>query len=226
MKTIGIIPARAGSQGIHAKNKKIMCGQPLVAWTIQAAQMSKSVDECLVTTDDEEIADIARGLGAHVPFLRPLELAQNDTPGIDPILHALSMVEGFDTVMILQPTSPLRTAADIDAVAEIGETVSSVVSVCKSQKPMEWTFTLNDNGSLRPLWLGKMAARRQLSAATYTLNGAIYFCDIPWLLSGGQLIDESTIPFIMPPERSIDIDTEFDWMVAEFLMSRLVQSHG
>lgn len=220
MSTLGIIPARGGSKGIPDKNKRIMCGEPLIAWTIRAAQNANSVDEIVLTTDDEEIAEIARDLGVVVPFMRPAGLAQDDTPGIDPILHALSMVQGFDATMILQPTSPLRTATDIDAVAALAKKASSVVSVCLNREPIQWSFTIEGNGSLKQVWSGDMAVRRQDVPETYALNGAVYFCDIPWLLSGGSLIGNNTVPYVMPPERSVDIDTNFDWMIAEFLLSR------
>jgi CMP-N,N'-diacetyllegionaminic acid synthase len=222
MKTVGIIPARSGSKGISYKNKRMMSGQPLIAWTIQAAQMANSIDHILVTTDDEDIAKIARDLGVAVPFMRPPELAQDNTPGIEPILHALSTVQGFDTVVVLQPTSPLRTPGDIDAAAQLAQTWVSVVSVCETREPIQWTYTIEDGGALKALWPGEMAARRQDVMSTYTLNGSIYYCDIPWLISGGQLMDEATVPYVMPPERSIDIDSHFDWEVAEFLLSRSV----
>lgn len=222
MRTLGVIPARAGSKGIPNKNKRMMCGQPLIAWTIRAAQLANSVDEIVVTTDDEDIAEIARELGVAVPFMRPPELAQDDTDGIEPILHALSMVQGFDAVVILQPTSPLRTAADIDAVAGLAKAANSVVSVCETREPIQWTFTIGDTGSLTPVWSGEMVARRQEAISTYTLNGALYYCQIPWLLKDKRLIDDETLSYVMPPERSIDIDSDFDWMIAEFFLSRSV----
>jgi CMP-N-acetylneuraminic acid synthetase len=200
----------------------MMCGQPLISWTIAAAQSAHSLDKIVVSTDDKEIANIALNMGISVPFMRPPELAQDDTPAIESVLHALSLVKGFDSVVLLQPTSPLRTSADIDAIVELAsaQRASSVVSVCTTREPLQWTYTLQDDGTLRPSWAVEMVNRRQDAAATYTLNGALYYLEIPWLLACRTFIDEETLPYIMPPERSIDIDSTFDWTIAEFLLGK------
>ena len=198
-----------------------MCGQPLISWTIAAAQAAHSIDEIVVSTDDGEIADIALGLGIKVPFMRPPELAQDDTPGIEPVLHALSLMKGFDSVVLLQPTSPLRTSADIDAIVElaIAQMATSAVSVCEIKEPIQWNFTIQADGSLKPLLQGEMIHRRQDAQVTYTLNGALYYFDVSWFLAGKTFIDNGTLPYIMPHERGIDIDSDFDWKIAEFLLS-------
>jgi len=224
LSTLAIIPARAGSKGIPGKNKRMMCGQPLISWTIAAAQSAHSLDEIVVSTDDEEIADIAVGMGISVPFLRPAELAQDDTPGIEPVLHTLSLMRDFDSVILLQPTSPLRTPADIDSIVELASVrqVSSVVSVCEAKEPIQWNFMIQAGGNLKPLLDDNPILRRQDAQTTYTLNGALYYFELPWFLNGKKFLDAETLGFIMPPERSIDIDTEFDWLVAEFLLDRTV----
>lgn len=222
MRIVAIVPARAGSKGVPKKNSRIIGGQPLISWTILAAQRAQNVDEVIVTTDDEDIAKIARGLGVNVPFMRPAHLAQDDTPGIEPVMHALSVTKGFDAAVLLQPTSPLRTTADIDAAIELAQVGRSVVSVCETREPIQWAFEIKQNGSLERVWSGELATRRQEVPTTYTLNGAVYFFEIPWLLTGGTLIDQDTLAYVMPPERSIDIDSDFDWLVAEFLLSRSV----
>jgi CMP-N,N'-diacetyllegionaminic acid synthase len=201
-----------------------MCGQPLISWTIAAAQAARGLDEIVVSTDDEEIADIAVSMGISVPFLRPAELAQDETPGIEPVLHALSLMPNFDSVVLLQPTSPLRTPADIDAVVELASArqASSVVSVCETKEPIQWNFTIQAGGSLTPLLDHDLILRRQDAQTTYTLNGALYCVEVPWFLERKKFLDDETLGFIMPPERSIDIDTEFDWVVAEFLLDRTV----
>ena len=114
-RTLALIPARGGSKGIPRKNIRLIAGKPLIAWTIEAALRSSLLDAVMVTTDDPEIAEVASRAGAQVPFLRPAALAQDDTPGIAPVLHALDMLPGYDAVLLLQPTSPLRNTADIDA---------------------------------------------------------------------------------------------------------------
>jgi CMP-N-acetylneuraminic acid synthetase len=122
-KIIAIIPARGGSKGLPRKNIKLLLGKPLVAWTIEQAKNSKYVNKVVVSTEDKEIAEISRGYGAEVPFLRPKELARDDSPTIDAILHALNWFEEsgeyFDIVVLLEPTSPLRDVEDKDKCVEI-----------------------------------------------------------------------------------------------------------
>lgn len=215
---LAIIPARAGSKGIPGKNKRLICGKPLVAWTILAAQKASCVDKIIVSTDDEDIAEIARGLGVEVPFMRPREIARDDTPGTVPVQHVLSVIKGYETAVLLQPTSPLRTAKDIDGlVGSLGE-FPSVVSVSSTTEPIEWTFTLRNDGSLKPISKKGVPPRRQVTSPTFTLNGAIYYFDIQWFLRIGAFIDAKTMAYIMPRNRSIDIDSEFDWKIAEFLL--------
>ena len=223
LSTLAIIPARAGSKGIPGKNKRLMCGQPLISWTIAAAQAAHSVDEIVVSTDDEDIADIAISMGINVPFLRPAELAQDETPGIEPVLHTLSLMPDFDSVVLLQPTSPLRTSADIDAIVDLANVrqASSVVSVCVNVKPIQWNFTIQAGGNLTPLLDENPILRRQDAKMTYALNGALYYFEVPWFLEGKRFVDDETLGFIMPPERSIDIDTAFDWVIAELLCAQL-----
>ena len=116
MKVLGLIPARGKSKGIPRKNIKNLCGKPLIAWTIEESLKSKKLDNVVVSTDDEEIADIAQKYGADVPFMRPAELAGDSTSGIDTVLHAIDELPDFDSVLLLQPTSPLRTSTDIDSI--------------------------------------------------------------------------------------------------------------
>ena len=116
MSVLGLILARGGSKGIARKNIKNLCGKPLIAWSIEIAQNADSVEKVVVSTDDEEIAEIAQKYGAEVPFLRPAELAQDDTPSMAPVLHALEQLPKFEMILLLQPTSPLRTTTDIEGI--------------------------------------------------------------------------------------------------------------
>jgi CMP-N,N'-diacetyllegionaminic acid synthase len=117
-KVLGLIPARGGSKGVARKNIREVRGKPLIAWTIEEARRSIYLDRLVLSSEDTEIMEIARSFGCEVPFRRPEELAADDTPGIDPVLHALRELPGFDYVALLQPTSPLRTAEDIDGCIE------------------------------------------------------------------------------------------------------------
>lgn len=219
MSVLALIPARGGSKGIPRKNIALMAGRPLIAWTIEAA-LAARVDAVVVSTDNAEIADIARASGAAVPFMRPATLAQDDTPGLDPVLHALDELPGHDTVLLLQPTSPLRTAADIDAALALqaATCAASVVSVSAPATHPYWAYTIDSAGRMMPLIDREKAARRQDLPVVHALNGAMYIADTGWLRAGRRFVDADTRAFIMPPERSIDIDTPFDWLIAEALL--------
>lgn len=117
-KILAIIPARGGSKGVPRKNIRDLAGKPLIAWTIEEAKKSKYITRLILSSEDEEIIEAAKKYGCEVPFVRPIELAQDNTPGIEPVLHAIEKCPGYDYVLLLQPTSPLRTVEDIDGCIE------------------------------------------------------------------------------------------------------------
>ena len=223
MKTLGLITARGGSKGIPRKNIKLIAGKPLIAWTIEAALHSAMLDAVVVSTDDAEIADVAHQAGAQVPFMRPAELAQDQTPGLDPVLHALSRLPLFDSVLLLQPTSPLRSTADIDGCLQLAmaRRSPSVVSVSEPDTHPYWTYRLSAQQTLDRLIDAAPVARRQDLPAVVALNGAMYFADAAWLHRSGSLVGPETVAYVMPRERSIDLDTPLDWKFAEFLLKEL-----
>lgn len=216
MATLGLIPARGGSKGIPRKNILTIAGKPLIAWTIEAALSAGSLDRVIVTTEDAEIAEVAAAHGADVPFLRPAELARDDTPGIEPVLHAIDALPGFDAVVLLQPTSPLRTATDIDAACAMATSGSAVVGVTEAAHA-EWIFAMDEEGVLdvpaRPA-----ALRRQDIAPRYVLNGALYVADCAQLQVERGFLRPGTRGYAMPAERSIDIDGPLEWRTAEMLL--------
>lgn len=218
--TMALIPARGGSKGIPRKNIRRIAGKPLIAWTIEAALRSNKLDAVVVSTDDAEIAAVARQAGATVPFLRPAVLAQDGTPGIDPVLHALATLPGFGAVLLLQPTSPLRSTADIDACLQLAldRQAVSVVSVSEPDTHPYWTYRLGDDLTLRRFVDAPPVSRRQDLPAVFALNGAMYYAQTDWLLQGKRLVAAETLAFVMPPERSVDIDTPLDWRFAELLL--------
>ncbi len=220
MTTLGLIPARGGSKGIPRKNVLPIAGKPLIAWTIDAALTASAIDRVVVTTDDPGIAQVAIAYGAQVPFLRPAELACDDTPGIAPVLHALDILPGIDTVVLLQPTSPLRTAGDIDAAMALHRSGQEayVVSVTDAGHAA-WCFDMDDAGRL-DIEAGNIAARRQDLPPRFTLNGALYIAAANRLLRDRSFLVPGTIGFSMPAERSVDIDTMFDWKIAEMLLGQ------
>lgn len=225
--TLALIPARGGSKGIPRKNIRPIAGKPLIAWTIEAALAAQGVGRVVVSTEDEEIAAIARKWGAEVPFLRPDSLATDDAPGIAPVIHAIEALPGHDDLILLQPTSPLRGSehiAELLAFAAERE-ATSVVSVCEAGKHPAWMYGMDDEGRLHPL-MANDAARRQDLPAAYALNGAIYWIRTRELMRTRALVGPDTIGFPMDAESSADIDTPLDWRIAEFLLGERLAGAG
>lgn len=222
MSLIGIIPARGGSKGIPRKNLKSFYGKPLIAWTIEVAKTVSHIDSLVVSTDDKDIAAVAQDYGAEIPFIRPQEISQDKTPGIIPVLDVLKRVPGYDEVLILQPTSPLRTANDINNIIEIGKSkkASAVVSVTEAEKHPYWSFRLDESSNLIPWVEGNLNLQRQDLPGAYCLNGALYWGKTDWVIQNETFVTEETLSYIMPKNRSIDLDTIYDWEIGEFLMSK------
>lgn len=222
MEIVAIIPARGGSKGIPRKNIKQLFGKPLIVWTIEHAKKSRYIGRITVSTEDKEISEISKKYGAEV-IERPEELAKDETPTIDVIFHVLRVqAENFEPglVVLLQPTSPLRNAQDIDNAIELflKNDCESVVSVCEVEHSPYWGFEI-ENRYLKPIFGGKyLNMRRQDLPKVYTPNGAIYVSTPEILRKYKSFYCSKTIPYIMPPERSVDIDNEIDFMLAELLM--------
>ena len=225
-RVIALIPARGGSKGLPDKNILLLAGKPLIAWTIMAALNAPEIDRVIVSTDSEQIADVAREWGAEVPFSRPSELSTDDAKGIDVVFHALDWLAGqgesVGLLILLQPTSPLRTADDIHKgfqVFQRGEDVRAVVSVARPSHHPLWANTLPDNG-----WMGEfirpdvLNRNRQDLPAYYELNGAIYIAEPDYLRQKDSFISDSTFALIMEPDHSVDIDSKMDLVVAEQLI--------
>jgi CMP-N,N'-diacetyllegionaminic acid synthase len=220
---LALVPARGGSKGIPRKNLKIFAGKPLIAWTIESAKRASCVDRVVVTTEDAEIAQLALSLGADVPFMRPAELATDHTPGIAPVLHALEQLPDFEWVLLLQPTSPLRTTQDIEDIWSFCQQrqVASVVAVSKVGTSPSLMYYRGSNDVIEPVLQTEVrGGRRQDFPDTYQINGALYLAQAEWLKAHGSFVKEGTLGFEMPPERSVDVDTLRDWQWAEFLMAR------
>lgn len=216
-RIIAIIPARGGSKVVPRKNLRCVNGKTLLALTIETARLSKMIDRIIVSSEDPEIIAEARRAGAEVPFVRPLALAQDETPGHEPILHALTQLPGYDYVVVLQVTSPLRNVTDIDGCLHfcLQENAPACVSVCETDISPYWTFRIKNNFKLRPVLTEKIPLRRQDLPITYVLNGSIYVADINWFMAKKSFLSAETIGYVMPKERSLDIDTEFDFFLLE-----------
>ena len=227
MKVLGIITARGGSKGISKKNIKNLVGKPLIAWTIEEALKARKLDRVIVSTDSQEIAYIARGFGAEVPFIRPDHLSQDDSSHVDVLIHAIKWFDTnepnyqFEYFMLLQPTSPLRTNKDIDKSIELiqKKNVESVVSICESITH-PYLMKVIDKGNLvdytkKP----KGYIRRQDFPNVFQLNGAIYLIKTEVFRKEKTLFLSKTCAYEMGIEQSIDIDTDVDFEYAEFLLN-------
>lgn len=221
-KVLAMIPARGGSKGVPRKNIREVAGKPLIAWTIEAAKQSQYIDRLILSTDDAEILGVARELGCEVPFLRPVELARDDTPGIAPVLHAIQELPGYDLIVLLQPTSPLRVAVDIDGCLELclQSNASACVSVTEPEASPYLMYTIREDKHMIPI-LGSdqfVTQRRQELPPVYSLNGAVYVAQTEWLEQTQTFLNEETVAYQMPKERSVDIDTELDMLLCGLML--------
>jgi N-acylneuraminate cytidylyltransferase len=223
VKTIGIITARGGSKGIKGKNLREVAGLPLIHWTVKAALSASTLDRVVLSSDDEAIMDSARAAGCEIPFRRPAELAGDNVPTLDVILHALDEIPGFEVAVVLQPTSPMREAADIDAcvkrVADEGRPACCAVS--RVHKSPNWMFTMDSSGELdRYLKDEPMALQRQKLAELYAPNGAVYAVRTDFLRAERSFLAPGTVGVIMPERRSVDVDDEFDLEICDYLLRK------
>ncbi|MFD3157509.1 cytidylyltransferase domain-containing protein [Haloimpatiens sp. FM7330] len=226
-KVLAIIPARGGSKGVPRKNIKLLNGKPLIAYTIEEAKKSKYIDKIIVSTEDEEIASISKNYGAEVPFLRPKELARDNTPGIEPVIHCVEWLKknwGYisDYVCLLQCTSPFRKGKHIHEALNkmFSKQADSIISLCESEQTPYWMKKIKDGKIKYFLEQGKLYERRQDIPKTYITNGAIYIIKSQVLLQNKTWYTENTIPYIMDKISSIDIDTLNDFELAEFYMKK------
>lgn len=217
---LAVITARGGSKGLPRKNVLPFRGAPLIEWSIRAAQGSVHIDRLIVSTDDEEIAGVCRSAGCEVPFMRAPALATDTATSVDVILDAAERMPGHDIVVLLQPTSPLRTAEDIDATltAMLQSGAPSAATVTEAPCHPFLIFRRDGAGRLES-WVDAPAGqsfRRQDLPEAFQLNGAVYAADLDWVRSSRALVRPGeTAAVLMPPERSADIDTLADFLAAE-----------
>lgn len=220
---IAIVPARCGSKGLPGKNIKDLLGKPLIAYTIEAALKSKYISDIIVSTDDKEIYDIAVKYGAIESFLRPEELAQDDSLAVDNYIYTINrLTKEFDYTIndfvVLQPTSPLRAASDIDAAIELfkNNDADSVISYTEEHHPVSWHKYIDENGQFENVFPDNIQ-NRQDNKPTYFPNGAIFVFKCS-LIEERSYYSEHSYAYIMDRNRSIDIDTIEDFKHVEFLM--------
>jgi CMP-N,N'-diacetyllegionaminic acid synthase len=229
MNVLGVIPARGGSKGVPGKNIKPLAGKPLIAWTIDAAKQSKLLTHCIVSTDSKEIAEVSKNHGANVPFIRPADLATDSARAIPVIQHALKEMEAregitFDAVMMLQPTTPFRTAEDIDKAIQLlkdtgADSVISVVDV-EGHHPARMKFMKGDQ-LIDPDYCEEYENQpRQELEPMYLRNGMIYLTRREVLLAN-SFKGKDCRGVVVETHRSVNIDTPLDFAYAEFLYDQL-----
>jgi CMP-N,N'-diacetyllegionaminic acid synthase len=231
MRVLGLIPARGGSKGVARKNVRVLCGKPLLQWTTESALGARTLDRVVLSTDDEEIASVGRRCGVEVPFLRPSELACDDTATLPVVQHALQELEKagdrFDAVCLLQPTNPFRRAVDIDTCVDLlsvsnADSVMSVLRVPTECNP-HWVYFCATDGSLT-LSTGEPEpiVRRQLLPPAFHRDGSIYVTKRNAIVEQRSLYGMRVLGYEVDRARSVNIDTPADWNRAEILMQELV----
>ncbi|MCJ7603673.1 MAG: acylneuraminate cytidylyltransferase family protein [Desulfobulbaceae bacterium] len=220
-KVLAIIPARGGSKGIPRKNLQQVNGKPLIAWTIEEAKKSRFIDRLILSSENKEIIETAIKWGCEVPFIRPDELATDEASTVDVILHTMNILAvEYDYIVLLQPTSPLRRALDIDRCIDLclSQKAPACVSVTEADKSPYWMFQLGENKTLQPILDSTgLKSRRQDLPKIFVLNGAVYVAEWSWFLENKTFLTKDTLACIMDKERSLDIDTEIDFRIFKSL---------
>lgn len=229
MKNLAVVPARSGSKGLQDKNIRLLGGRPMLVYSIEAAYSSGIFDTIHVSTDSKRYAEIASSFGADVPFLRSAENASDMASSWDVVLEVLEKYERlgktFDTVALLQPTTPFRTAEDIRQAYRImwEKNASAVVSICETEYSPLWCNILPKDGCLNGFISPAAMCPRQTLEKYYRINGAIYILPVPILKERkGLEYNLDCFAYVMPQERSVDIDGPLDFMLAEVLMQNQV----
>lgn len=229
-RILGLILARGGSKGLPDKNVRRIANKPLIEWTVEAGLHSRYIDDLLLSTDSQLIADIAIMAGAKAPFLRPSEFAKDTSPSIDAILHAVNWVEEhwgqYEYLVLLEPTSPLREALDIDAAIEALENdndAESIVGVCKTEAIHPAFFCYIREGRLAPYSGSFEVKRRQEIEDLFFFEGSVYVSHISSLKTRKAFYHDKTIPYIVPKWKSFEIDDIIDFIIVERLLELRIQ---
>ena len=233
MNNLAVITARSGSKSLKDKNIKLLGDRPLLAYSIEAAKESGMFDKIFVSTDSGQYAEISRQYGADVPFLRSEEIAGDHASSWDAVREALEQYEKlgqrFDTVTLLQPTSPLRSADDIVRGYQLfaEKEADYVIGVCRTEHSPLWCNTLPEDMSMDGFISREIDSKpRQELPDYYRINGALYIVRVSALSGVDDMYHQGCYAYVMPPERSIDIDTAFDFKLAELFMTQMNNSEN
>jgi len=231
VKILGLIPARGGSKGVPGKNIKLLAGKPLIAYTVEQANAAKGIDKLILSTDDESIAKVAKEIGLEVPFMRPIELANDSAKSLDVVVHALDFLEQkgevYDAVCLLQVTSPYRPDGSIDEAIELFKKTKpdSLVSVRKVPDEFNphWTFKIKGDNRLQIATGEKhIIPRRQELPPAYHRDGAIYITSVSCIREKHSLLGDDIVAFPIDSPKLINIDTMDDWYEAEAFYAQKV----
>lgn len=225
---LGLVVGRGGSKGIPRKNIRLLCGKPLIAYAVEPGKQSKYIDRLIVSSDDAEIIEVARSYGAEAPFVRPAELASDTAKALPVIRHAVQFCEKeagkrFDFIVYLEPTGPLRIVDDIDGAIEkaVNNNADSVVGLMELEdaNPVRVKKIVNDR--IEPFAIPEPEGlRRQDQEKAYLRNGSVYVFRRDNIVENNSLWGEKSLPWVMPRERSVNIDEESDFLVAEFFLKK------
>lgn len=230
-KILAIIPARGGSKGLPGKNIKELCGKPLIAWSIEHAQKSKYVDELFISTDSQEIADVAEQFGAPCPELRPAELARDTAPSSEFIVYTLEKMKkegkSFDYFILLEPTSPLRDVEDVDKSIEMlvdNPVAESVMGVVRAEDSNPAFMVKIGEGGLMIPFMGKAETlRRQDIPDAYYFEGTVYLSKCDAYMEKKAFYHDKTLPYVVPKWKSFEIDDIIDFTIIEAIMKMKLQ---
>lgn len=229
MRVVGLIPARGGSKSVPRKNIKLLAGKPLLQYTAESALAASRLERVLLSTEDDEIASVGRSCGLDVPFVRPAELARDDTPTLQVVQHALKWLEAsgdvYDAICLLQPTNPMRSADDIDGCVALlestnADSVFTVLPVPAAFNP-HWVYLENEDGTLR-LSTGESdpIPRRQMLPPAFHREGAVYVTRWRVISDDNSLYGKRVAGYAIDPSTSVNIDSPEDWDRAERFLSR------
>lgn len=226
-RVLAVVPARGGSKGIPGKNLRTIGGVSLLHRAVSVALESAHVDHVVVTSDDESILRHAEEIDGVTTLLRPAELAADDSAMWPTVVHALDHSDPADVVVLLQPTSPLRLASDVDEAIELlhARGATSVVSVSPVTKSPYWMYTIGGDQRMRPILPPNEATSRQQLPAVHAVNGAVYVVDTGHLRRAHRFVDDDTLAVVMPTSRSIDVDDPLDLVIAETILGSAASAH-
>ena len=229
LRVVCVIPARAGSKGVPGKNTRLLAGKPLIAYSIEHALKSRYIDRVIVSTDSDTIASVARQAGAEVPFLRPDVLASDTAGTIDVLVHAAEWLESdgyaFDLLVLLHATTPLRESDDVDACIDliVSENADSVFTVTYAYRNPYFNMVELDDRGVPHLVREGLFSGRQQAPTVYDMNASVYVWWRDTLIDGRKVILPNSRVYVMPRDRSIDIDEELDFRIAEMLLGDAVE---